>query len=66
MATERTGQRVRAYTALTDDLSSVPNIHVRWLTVAYDSSSKGTVKRLHHPYQNKCYVSSHWWSPGWI
>lgn len=44
------GQQVRACTALTDNLSSVPNIHVRWLTVAYDSTSKGNLKCLQHPF----------------
>lgn len=37
------GQQVTACTALTEDLSSVPNTHVRQLTVA---SSKGHLKPL--------------------
>lgn len=37
------GQQVAAWTALTEDLSSDPNTHVRQLTIA---SSKGHLKPL--------------------
>lgn len=32
---------LRAHTALPEDLSSIPSIHIRWLTTAYDPSSRG-------------------------
>lgn len=61
MSIEMMGQRVRTYTALTEDLNSLPNTHVKWLTTTYDSSAKGqgtglasvgSCTHLHNPHQN--------------
>lgn len=38
---EEMAQRLRALDALTEDLSSLPSAHIRWLTTACDSSFGG-------------------------
>lgn len=41
-------QRLRAFSALTEDTSSVPSIHAVWLRTTYNSSFRGSAGTCTH------------------